>query len=364
MGSGWIFDSFKSAYIDIAKYSPLSGGVDIPSKVKKMKSVLNVTSSDDKCFLYCLLAKLYPATGKNRDRHTCYIKYIDVINMGNVKFPVKIKYIRKIEKLNHLSIFVYEWNDDENCAIPIKHGAGFGTEIDLLYISNGENGHYLLIKDFNSFMRYRTKYHNSMFYCKRCLYGFAKSTSLMEHSERCKQGENQIIIMPEAGIIEFKAYHQKERKNFVIYFDFESIVVPCDAVQGSSTIKYQKHLACSYSIVTKSEFTDYKDDVICYTHDNPDIVTSSFIKDLSQIHEKMMLCYKDPIYILFVCQKRMRKHLKMQLIAISARNLWIGMMKRITLYVTMIIPSLKIITEEQLTDPVISITLKEGKKFP
>ena len=76
----------------------------------------------------------------------------------------------------------------------------------------------------------------------------------------------------------------------------------------------------------------------------------------------MMLCYKDnqhPIYI----QKRMRKHLKMQLIVISARNLWIGMMKRITLYVTMIIPNLKIITEEQLTDPVISITLKEGKKF-
>ena len=300
MGSGWIFDSFKSAYIDIAKYTPLSGGVDIQSKVKKMRSVLNITNSDDKCFLYCLLAKLYPATGKNRDRHTSYIKHVDAINMGNVKFPVRIKDIRKIEKLNHLSIFVYEWNDDDNCAIPIKYGAGFGTEIDLLYINNAENGHYLLIKDFNSFMRYRTKYHHSMFYCKRCLHGFVKSTALTEHSERCKQGENQIIITSEPGIIEFKAYHKKERKNFVIYFDFESIVVPFDAVQGSSTIKYQKHLAYSYSVVTKSEFTDYKDDIICYTHDNPDIVTSSFIKDLNKIYEKMMLCYKDnqhPIYM-------------------------------------------------------------------
>ena len=136
--------------------------------------------------------------------------------MGNVKFPVRIKDIRKIEKLDHLSIFVYEWNDDDNCAIPIKHGAGFGTEIDLLYINNVGNGHYLLIKDFNSFMRYRTKYHHSMFYCERCLHGFVKSTALTEHSERCKQGENQIIIMSESGIIEFKAYHKKERKNFVI----------------------------------------------------------------------------------------------------------------------------------------------------
>ena len=169
----------------------------------------------------------------------------------------------------------------------------FGTEIDLLYINNGEKGHYLLIKDFNSFMRYRTKHHHSMLYCKRCLHGFVKSVALTEHSERCKQGENQIIIMPEPGIIEFKAYHKKERRNFVIYFDFESIVVPCDVVQGRSTIKYQKHLACSYSIVTKSEFSDYKDDVICYTHDNPDTVTSSFIKDLNKIYEKMMLCYKN-----------------------------------------------------------------------
>ena len=193
--------------------------------------------------------------------------------MGNVEFPVKIKDIKKIEKLNSLSIFVYEWNDDENCAIPIKHDIGVGIEIDLLFISNGDKGHYLLIKDFNSFMRYRTIYHHSMFYCKRCLHGFIKSNSLRDHNERCKQGESQVVVMPEPGVLEFKAYHKKERKNFVIYFNFESLVVPCDMVQGSSTRKYQQHVPCSYSIVTKSEFTDYKNDTICYTNENPDIVT-------------------------------------------------------------------------------------------
>ena len=89
-----------------------------------------------------------------------------------------------------------------------------------------------------------------MFYCKRCLHGFVKSDSLRDHSEWCKQGESQIVVMPEPGVIEFKAYHKKERKNFVIYFDFESLVVPCDIVQGSSTRKYQQHVPCSYSIVT------------------------------------------------------------------------------------------------------------------
>ena len=96
MGSGWIFDSFKNAYIDVAKYMLLSGGVDIPSKIKKMRSVLNVTSSDDKCFLYCLLAKLYPTTARTNTLLN-YSEHVTKINMGNVEFPVKIKDIKRLK---------------------------------------------------------------------------------------------------------------------------------------------------------------------------------------------------------------------------------------------------------------------------
>ena len=298
MGSGWIFDSFKSAHIDIAQYMPLAGGkpVDIPKKVKMMKSVINIASSDNKCFLYCILAQLYPMSGKNKERYTYYLDHIDKINMGNVKFPVKVKDIKKIEALNNLSIFVYEWNDDENCAVPIKFGSGIGKEINLLHINNEGKGHYLLIKDFNTFMRYRTKHRNTMFYCKRCLHGFVKNENLEAHTERCNQGLNQIVALPEPGQIEFKAFHKKERKNFVMYFDFESIVSPCKSDPDKSTLKYQKHLPCSYCIVTKSEFSDFKDEVITFTDANPDKVTSQFISDLNRIHEKMMLCYKEHQY--------------------------------------------------------------------
>ena len=298
MGGGWIFDSFKCAHIDIAQYMPLAGGkpVDIPKKVKMMKSVINIASSDNKCFLYCILAQLYPMFGKNKERYTYYLDHIDKINMGNVKFPVKVKDIKKIEALNNLSIFVYGWNDDENCAVPIKFGSGIGKEINLLHINNEGKGHYLLIKDFNTFMRYRTKHRNTMFYCKRCLHGFVKNENLEAHTERCNQGLNQIVALPEPGQIEFKAFHKKERKNFVMYFDFESIVSPCKSDPDKSTLKYQKHLPCSYCIVTKSEFSDFKDEVITFTDANPDKVTSQFISDLNRIHEKMMLCYKEHQY--------------------------------------------------------------------
>ena len=104
------------------------------------------------------------------------------------------------------------------------------------------------------------------------------------------------MALPEPGKIEFKAFHKKERKNFVMYFDFESIVSTCKSDPDKSTLKYQKHLPCSYCIVTKSEFSDFKDEVITFTDANPDKVTSQFISDLNRIHEKMMLCYKEHQY--------------------------------------------------------------------
>ena len=96
--------------------------------------------------------------------------------------------------------------------------------------------------------------------------------------------------------MEFKAFHKKERKNFVIYFDFESIVSPCKSDPEKSTLKYQKHLPCSYCIVTKSECNDFKEEVITFTDANPNIATSQFISNLNRIYEKMMLCYKEHQY--------------------------------------------------------------------
>ena len=134
-GSGWIFDELKCSHLEVAKYSPLSGSgnVRIPLKIKKMRSVLNITSPDNKCFLYCLVADHFPVK-KNPDRYTKYLDNIDVINMGNVNFPVKISDIPQVEKLNGLSISVFEWNLEENCVIPLKHGSGIGETVDLLYI--------------------------------------------------------------------------------------------------------------------------------------------------------------------------------------------------------------------------------------
>ena len=174
---------------DIAHFRLLGlYSVYIPKKLKNIRSVLNITSRDNRCFLYCLLAKLYPYTGKNSERCSKYLPHVDKINMGDVLFPVKLADINKIEKLNNLSISVFQWCQETEwaeCAILLRHGCGNGTPIDLLYIEDNDTAHYMLIKSFNGFMRLRTKFHHTMFYCRKCLHGFVNQEKQEKHSKLC-----------------------------------------------------------------------------------------------------------------------------------------------------------------------------------
>ncbi|KAL5259617.1 hypothetical protein ACHWQZ_G009911 [Mnemiopsis leidyi] len=298
-GSALQFDGLGKAFVDASRYKPLCGGCqfEAPKIVKDMKSVLNIKAPDDKCFLYCLLAKMYPVK-QNPYRPSKYSAKEAKIQMGDVAFPVKIADISKIEELNNISISVFEWSKDDNYVIPLHHGSingtGTGTQINLLYIRENFIGHYLLIKDFNAFMRHRTKHHNSMHFCLRCLHGFTREQHLTEHSPLCDQGVNQITKMPHAGeVIEFKALHKKDKKLFVIYFDFECLTVPVDVESKSqATRKYQHHVPCSFCIVTKSEFDDYGEEEIVFSNGDPDEVIYQFLMHLFRIYQSMMDCYE------------------------------------------------------------------------
>ena len=179
--------------------------------------------------------------------------------------------------------------------MPLKHGSGTGKQIDLLYIEDVDTAHYLLIKDFNAFMRHRTKHHHSMHYCRKCLHGFTSKQHQMYHSDKCKQCINQYINMPEPGCIEFKATHKQDKKLFVVYFDFECLLVPIKE-QKSKTTKYQKHVPCSFSIVTKSEIPAYEEETIVFSHEDPDTVVKQFVAELSRVHGEMMKCYEKSQY--------------------------------------------------------------------
>ena len=99
---------------------------------------------------------------------------------------------------------------------------------DLLLIGEGEKKYYVLIKDFNTFMYDHTLHRGRKhFYC---LKAFRTAEKLKFHiKDYFKINGQQTIKMPKkGGYIKFKNFGRKIKSPFMIYEDFESMLVPDD----------------------------------------------------------------------------------------------------------------------------------------
>ena len=117
---------------------------------------------------------------------------------------------------------------------------------DLLFAGEGEKQHYVLIKVFNTFMYDRSLHSGRKYFCRYCLHDFITKEILKRHIKDCfKINDKQRIVMPEKGeYVKFKNFERTIKSPFMIYADFESILVPEDNVKQnpneSYTNKYQK----------------------------------------------------------------------------------------------------------------------------
>ena len=132
--------------------------------------------------------------------------------------------------------------------------------MNLLLITKDNNKHYVLIKDFNSFMYNQTKRKERKHFCIYCLQCFSSETILLNHVNNClKINGKQAISMPKEGenILKFNNYNKQLPVPFVIYADFEAIMIPVEKTKeyecedGSYTKDYQTHedCGCGYIVV-------------------------------------------------------------------------------------------------------------------
>ena len=95
--SGWFIDSVIDHTISISKY-PLVGSsfIKLPKEFDYLrKGLINIQNTEDnECFKWCLVRYLNPVDHNPR-RITKADKKLD---LKNIKFPVKIRDIYKIEK--------------------------------------------------------------------------------------------------------------------------------------------------------------------------------------------------------------------------------------------------------------------------
>lgn len=67
-GSGWVLNEILHMDLNMAQYTPLKGlsYIPLPKKLNTKKGVVNIKNSDNKCFMWSVLAGLHPIRWKNK----------------------------------------------------------------------------------------------------------------------------------------------------------------------------------------------------------------------------------------------------------------------------------------------------------
>ena len=180
-GSGWTIQSIENHYINIVNYSPLKGSsyIKLPQELKN-RGLINLQNEDNECFRWCHIRHLNPQ-GKDPQRIKKTDKtFICQLDYSSIEFPVTVKQINKIEKQNNIYINLFGYEEKQPFPIYISKEK-YQDHMELLLITEGENKHYVLIKEFNKFMFRQNKHEHRKHFCMYCLQCFSREDILTEH---------------------------------------------------------------------------------------------------------------------------------------------------------------------------------------
>ena len=255
-GSGWTVQSVDNHYLNVVKYEPMKGSsyIKLPTELRNSaKGLINMKNEDNECFRWCHIRFLNP-----QDKYPQRIKkvdkqYIENLDYSGIEFPVTTKQYNKIEKQNEININVFGYEDKKPNPIYVSKEK-YEDCMNMLLITENENKHYALIKDFNKFMYNQTKHKERKHFCMYCLQCFSSERVLTDHKENCIQvNGTQAIKMPTKNdnILKFNNFHKQLAVPFVIYADFEAITEKIHGCQlnndKSYTEAYQRHTDCSFA---------------------------------------------------------------------------------------------------------------------
>ena len=115
-------------------------------------------------------------------------------------------------KKSYIGISVFGYENKVKYQIHVSKKFCEDKHADLLLISEGEKKHYVLIKDFNTFMYDHTLHHGRKHFCCYCLQAFRTAEKLKCHIKDCfKINGKQTIKMPKKGenILNSKSMKEK-----------------------------------------------------------------------------------------------------------------------------------------------------------
>ena len=269
--SGWSLHKIKYIEMNVNQFNPLRGSsyIDLPIDIKRKKAVINVQNNDVQCLKWALLSALYPANS-NPNRVSSYVRNERKLNFDGISFPVKLKDLEKVEKLNNISINVFglDFNKETRCNTvvgPLYFTKSRKTShVNLLYLTNNHNAHYCFIKNISRLVGDQiTKHHGVLHICDGCLLYFSSKEKLTSHQARdCMHLVTKLpkVDNSNKSFIQFDKFQRKLKLPFVIYADFEAILKPiqtCDPDPLKSyTNSINVHKVFSYGYFIKCSYDD------------------------------------------------------------------------------------------------------------
>jgi len=248
--SGWRIESIDSIHFKCAQVEDmirLSGHsyIETPQAILKKKCCINVKNKHDElCFIYAILSILKNGDiTKNKDRVNQYLPYLKDINYSKCEMPMKIKDIPRFESINKqykINVIMYnpheeeKYNGDEeifkNPAFDIIYRSENKNDnaipINLLLIQEDNKYHYLGIVNLNKLLNCHGDTRIKSRWCENCLRGFGTTLAYEKHQTTCGLEKPILYTMPKEKQYKFKNWHKTISPPYVIYADFESLLVP------------------------------------------------------------------------------------------------------------------------------------------
>ena len=236
--SGWVIVGFRNILLETNSINCLTGNsyIDLPFK---SRFIVNVQNNDDKCFLWSVLAKLYPQK-EHKERISKYKQYENELNLNGVNFPMKIKSIRIFEKNNNLKINVYgikcinmkEKEKRESWkTYPIEPSKRkeYKEKINLILYEN----HYILITNLESWISseaFKINSSQSFNICEKCLTITYTENAFINHERFHIDNEPTTYILPSEkdNKLKFTNYSFRLRVPFIMVADIECLNIPLD----------------------------------------------------------------------------------------------------------------------------------------
>ena len=324
------FDGVSFLYYDFNKISINRGGsyIDSPKWLKDKKSTINPINNDYRCFQYAVtLALNFDKIRKNSQRISKIKPFIDQYNWKDIDFPASSKDWKKFELNNEiaLNILYLPHNTRKiHVAYKSKHNLTRKNQVILLMTSNGENWHYLVVKNLSGLLKGITSNHKEDFYCLNCFCAYSTKNKLEAHKKICEDHDYCHVEMPtkDNNTIKYNQGEKSIKLPFVVYANLECFlekIITCqNNPNASSATEINKHTPSGYSLFTHCSFDKSKNKLNHYRGKD---CMKKFCKDLREHATKIInyekkkmtpLTTKEKIHyneqeICYICKKEFDK---------------------------------------------------------